>query len=338
MKITYAPMEGITNVYYRRLHRELFGGIDHYYTPFISVFSDHNIKKRDQREVDPENNKGQDLIPQLLTNSAPDLVWAFHYLRDMGYEEINLNLGCPSGTVTAKKKGSGFLRDTAALKNFFDEVFDCLGDEGELLSVKTRIGINSPDEMEAISEVYKLYPIRELIIHPRVQKQFYKGLPDMTAFRKAYEISPSKVAYNGNIFNTDDYAKVVEAFGQGEDSKLSSVMLGRGIVADPSLARQIKGGEIINKDEFRFFLTELEAIYRQELRTDKNVFFKMKELWSYMSGCFEGSDKYLKSMLKAKDWTSFKAGERALMDCCRIRALEGGLEDVNIKKIADEWG
>lgn len=320
MRLYYAPMEGITTCFYRQIHHSLFPGIDRYYTPFIGIYAGHTIKKRDEREIAPENNEGIELVPQILTNKADDFLWLYKKLYDMGYKEINLNLGCPSGTVSGKGRGSGFLRYPEQLDQFLYTVFDALGEDALGLSIKTRLGFNDASEMEHLSEIYAKYPVKELTIHPRIRKQFYNGVPDMDAFDKALAAAKCPVCYNGNIFEVKDYDAICQKYGDtaSDRPKIESVMLGRGIVADPSLARQIRGGAPASKEEYRQFCRELEAMYHQELTTDKNVFFKMKELWSYMAQSFQGSDKHIKAMLKSKNWPEFKAAENALLSQCEL--------------------
>lgn len=373
MNIYYAPMEGITTYLYRQLHNKYFGGVDTYFTPFISVFPDHYIKKRDEREIDPANNEGMRVVPQVLANSSKELVWIFKKLTSMGYDEVNLNLGCPSGTVTAKGRGSGFLKEPDKLGTFFDEVFDSLGDDARKLSVKTRIGYLDASEMEHLSKIYARYPIKELTIHPRIRKQFYKGVPDMEVFEKALMMSSCPVCYNGNVFTLDDYNNINDRYGYKEgsdlhdvsdglkegsglhdiggmtkdtldihdingdlskditlhyhmntagsaDNKISSVMLGRGIVADPSLGRQIKGGAKMDKAEFKEFRRALEAMYKENLKDGNNVFNKMKEMWFYMSQSFEDSEGYIKNILKSKSYAEYLAAANTLEGNCDIKS------------------
>ena len=346
MNIYYAPMEGITTYLYRQLHNKYFGGVDTYFTPFISVFPDHYIKKRDEREIDPANNEGMRVVPQVLANSSKELIWIFKKLTSMGYDEVNLNLGCPSGTVTAKGRGSGFLKEPDKLGTFFDEVFDSLGDDARKLSVKTRIGYLDASEMEHLSKIYARYPIKELTIHPRIRKQFYKGVPDMAVFEKALIMNSAPVCYNGNVFTLDDYNNINDKYGYKEGSdlidindpatdiilhyhmntagsagnKVSSVMLGRGIVADPSLGRQIKGGAKMDKAEFKEFRRALEAMYKENLKDGNNVFNKMKEMWFYMSQSFEGSEGYIKNILKSKSYAEYLAAANTLEGNCDIKS------------------
>ena len=184
MHIYFAPLEGITTYPYRNLHHKYFGGVEKYFTPFLAPGPEQGMSVKEMRDVLPENNAGVLVVPQILTNRAGDFLLASKKLSEMGYREINLNLGCPSGTVTAKKKGSGFLLYPDDLDRFFDEVFsDAAVRNGEfLVSVKTRIGKNEVEEWPELMQVYNRYPIHELTVHPRIQKEFYKGTPHLDVF------------------------------------------------------------------------------------------------------------------------------------------------------------
>jgi len=304
-----APMEGITNYIFRNLHHKYFGGADCYFSPFIGIYSNNNVKRRDLCDIYPENNSGIRLVPQVLTNRAENFIWIFKKLREFGYEEINLNLGCPSGTVTAKGRGAGFLIYPDKLEEFFDQVFDALGDEAKLISVKTRIGFSNPSEMERLTEIYNKFPFKELIIHPRVREEYYNGSPHLDTFEKALNASTVPVCYNGNIFNLNDYNQITIGF-----HNLSGVMIGRGLLADPSLARQIKGGKAMTIDELRTFINELEAAYTEHLKSERNVLFKMKELWTYLARNFSGGDRYIKKLLKAKTLTEYRVQKNLILN------------------------
>lgn len=250
MQLSLAPMEGITGYAFRRVHAEFFGALDRYYTPFISPLPKVGtpFSKRNSRELDPANNQGLDVVPQLLANDADRFVWAAGLLADMGYKEVNLNLGCPSGTVVAKEKGSGLLRNPDRLEAFLANVCE----RSPLpVSVKTRVGIANDDEYGELFALFCRCGIAELIVHPRVQKDFYSGAPRQELYGKTLEIAPFPVAYNGDIFSLGDFNTLVAAYPQTRH-----VMLGRGIVANPALARMIRGGEGLTREELERFHNE----------------------------------------------------------------------------------
>ena len=267
MQLSLAPMEGIAGYAFRRVHAEFFGALDRYYTPFISPLPKVGtpFSKRNSRELDPANNRGLDVVPQLLANDADRFVWAAGLLADMGYKEVNLNLGCPSGTVVAKEKGSGLLRNPDRLEAFLANVCE----RSPLpVSVKTRVGIENDDEYDELLALFCRCGIAELIVHPRVQKDFYSGSPRQELYGKTLELAPFPVAYNGDIFSLGDYDALLAAYPQTRH-----VMIGRGIVANPALARMIRGGEGLTREELERFHNELYQAYTDDM--GGNAVFRM---------------------------------------------------------------
>lgn len=298
MKVEFAPMEGVTSVWYRQTHRRWFGGVERYYTPFLSPTQDHVFPKRELREVQPAGNEGTPLVPQLLTRRAEDFLWAATALADIGYREVNLNLGCPSGTVTAKRKGAGFLAVPQELEAFLNEIFSQCP---IAISIKTRLGISDPEEFWAVLEIYNRYPIQELIIHPRVQKDQYKNHPRREVFRAAAARSKAPVCYNGDLYTVE----AVEKF-QRECPGVERVMLGRGLIGDPALARKLAGGPAASKEELRGFLAEIYESYAQGFGSRHSAMLRMKELWCYLICLFRDGAKYGKAIRKAKDPTEYE--------------------------------
>ena len=299
MRIDFAPMEGITGAAFRRCHKKYFGGIDRYYAPFISPAGDHIFTKRDKLEIYPEYNEGIELVPQLMAKNAEDFLWAAGELAAMGYKSVNLNAGCPSGTVTAKGKGAGMLSDVAALDAFLSAIFEKAPCP---ISVKTRLGMNEPEEFWAVLEIYNKYPISELIIHPRVRKDFYREKPRMEYFRGAAEKAKMPLSFNGGIVSNADCRKIMEEF-----PSLEAVMLGQGIVADPFLAEKVKGDAKPDVKTLREFHGELFESYALQFQSRNNAAARMKELWSYLIQSFGDSEKLGKQIRKAKNAEEFLA-------------------------------
>ena len=292
MRYTFAPMEGVTTFIYRRIHRRFFPGVDQYYTPFLSPTQHHKFGKRDRDEVLPEHNDGVPLIPQLMTKSAADFNWAAGELAAMGYAEVNLNLGCPSGTVVPKGKGCGALADLKKLERFLDEIFAA---PAARLSIKTRIGLTNPEEFIPILELYNRYPIAELTIHPRLQIDYYKRPvhPDWFAYGIAHSKNP--VCYNGDLRTAADCAAITAAH-----PGLTALMLGRGILANPTLITTITGGTAVNLATLRQFHDILFEDYRALFGHDSSVIHRMKEYWFHLLPLFAGDDKLAKQLRKSK--------------------------------------
>lgn len=293
MQLYLAPLEGITGWIYRNAQHACFGGFDKYFIPFISPNQHGHFSAREKKDVMPEHNQDMYAVPQILTNQTDDFLYTARKLQEYyGYEEINLNLGCPSRTVVTKCRGAGFLGEPERLKRFLDEIFEKCTMK---ISIKTRLGMEEPGEFEKILEIYNDFPVEEVIIHPRVQKDFYKNTPDLQAFARAADISRIPVCYNGDIFSVEDYERFTERF-PGTDR----VMTGRGVLKDPSLARKLRGGRGADKEELRRFHDILYAGYCEEMSGDRTILYKMKELWTYLAPLFSDSKKYAKKIKKAE--------------------------------------
>lgn len=304
MKFYFAPMEGITKYLYREAFELYFGGIDKYFTPFIAPDKNTCLNKKELDDIKPENNKGMVVVPQILTNNADDFIRTAGELKKYGYDEVNLNLGCPSGTVVAKKRGSGFLTETEALDKFLDKIFSELDMK---ISIKTRLGKTAHEEFYELIEIYNKYPMEELIIHPRIQTDFYKNKPDWKVFGETAAISKNKVCYNGDIFTVKDYEKFTEAFPQ-----IDSVMLGRGLIANPGLINNIKSGESLDKQTLKEFHNKVLAGYQELNFGEKNMMFKMKEFSLYLIHIFSNNEAYEKKIKKAKSLAEYKAAINSL--------------------------
>lgn len=274
MKCYFAPMEGITGYVYRRAHHKYFPDMDGYFTPFLSPTQNHRFTPKELSDIVPEHNQGLCLVPQLLTRCADDFIWAARELAAMGYSEVNLNLGCPSGTVTAKGKGAGFLARKEELAAFLEEIYGALDMD---ISVKTRLGVHDPDEFYELLELFNRYPMKELIIHPRIRTDFYKNTPNREMFRNVLPLCKNPVWYNGDIFTAADCRRFMEDFPE-----VGHIMMGRGLVANPGLADAVKGRGSLDKERLKLFHDEVYHGYLETIQGEKNTLFRMKELWSYL--------------------------------------------------------
>ena len=335
MQYYLAPMEGITTYIYRNAHARYFGGINKYFTPFVS---DKSMNSREIRDILPENNVGTPLVPQVLTNHADRFLTVAAKIASYGYDTVNLNLGCPSGTVTAKKRGSGFLSVPDELDAFLYEIYEKCPLK---ISIKTRLGVSDLSEWDRLLDIYAKYPIHELIIHTRLQQEFYTGRTHPEAYAEAgarlskYNAEPkdkavSKIAlcYNGDIVSAKSLEDIATAVNNHavtckpipEQSRkctnIDRVMIGRGIIQNPALVLQLRMlhsdtaatekneptvlyDKIISKENWRAFHDEIMEGYIKIMSGDSPVLFKMKDLWTYMSRNFTNPEKYLKKIRKA---------------------------------------
>lgn len=327
MKYYLAPMEGVTTYVFRNAYHNTFYPADKYFTPFLVPHVNKKFSEKEWNELNPENNREMYVVPQILTCQAEDFVRTAKVLREYGYQEVNLNLGCPSKTVVSKGRGSGFLENPRKLDAFFAEVFEKLDMD---VSVKTRIGLESPLEFEDILAVYEKYPVKELIIHPRVQTDYYKNHPNLEVFRKAVETSRHSICYNGDLFSEEDVGQFSQKF-----PKVEKLMLGRGVVAYPDLLQRLQSGdeergnmctglqasEADQKNRYAGAQSggenrkELLQKFHQELLDgycaiqfgERNVLFKMKEFWSYFVKNFEDEKKLWKKIKKCEKLSVYES-------------------------------
>lgn len=294
-----APMEGITGRHFRLAHSRWFGGVDRYYIPFLSPTQTHAFSKKEWQEVLPEHNEGLHVVPQLLTRNADDFLWAARELATVGYREVNLNLGCPSGTVVAKGKGSGFLGHPQELELFLNKIFSACPLK---ISIKTRLGLTAPEEFSPLLRLFHHYPVQELIIHPRVQKDFYKHPARRKVFAAHFSECTLPVCYNGDLATANQCADFCREF-----PGVKAVMLGRGLVGDPALARKAAGGPASDKDTLCAFHNQLYEDYCTAFNSRRNAMMRMKEIWFYLIGLFEDNGKAAKALRKTSDPAAFEA-------------------------------
>lgn len=304
MKFYLAPMEGITGHIYRNSYEKYFHNIDKYFTPFIVPNQSVSLKTKELKDLLPQNNKGLNIVPQILTNDAEGFILTANKLKQLGYEEINLNLGCPAGTVVSKKRGSGFLAYPEELDKFLDEIYKI---DNMKISIKTRLGKERADEFYKLIEIYNKYPLEELIIHPRTREDFYGNTPNLEVFKDALKLSKHSICYNGDIFTLNSYNKIINEFPE-----VNKVMLGRGILANPGLIGEIKNNEFTNKEIIKMFHDEIFENYTILLNEDKNAMYRMKELWGYMSHIFTNNKKYYKKIKKAQKAIDYKNAVNSL--------------------------
>jgi len=293
MNYYFAPLEGLTDSIYRRLHHKYFPGLDRYYMPFISPTVHRCLTHREDRDLPLADSVPFTAVPQILTKDPEAFLWAAGVCRDRGYSDVNLNIGCPSGTVVSKGKGAGMLRDPEGLDAFLEAVFAATPIP---VSVKTRVGIQSGEELPRLMEVFNKYPIRELTVHPRVRADFYNSPIREEAFRFCLENSKNPLCYNGDLSSAADIARFREQYPTVE-----AVMIGRGLIADPGMLTP--GGTDIKALES--FFDELLECYTESFGGPRNAMFRLKENWSYLLPRFEGSEKLGKQLRKTTDVTEY---------------------------------
>lgn len=309
MELYLAPMEGLTGYIMRNAFLHHFNYIDKYYTPFIPAAKKMNFKIKN--DINPENNVGIKLIPQVMSNKSEEVIYLGNQLKEFGYDTVNVNLGCPSGTVTSKKRGSGFLTCPDELDRFLYELFS----QDEIkVSIKTRIGYEDESEWDNLLKIYEKYEMEELTIHPRVRKDFYKNSPRIDAFEKAVNANmKTPLCYNGDILEVSDMEKLTKRF-----PTVDRYMIGRGLFYDPALAGRIKGEFSLSEDEFKKKLRDFhDEIFAEHLRIfsgERDAIFRMKEVWTYLKTCFENGEKNWKKIKKAQDKDNYDLAVRIMFE------------------------
>ncbi len=306
MKQYFAPMEGLTDRIYRDIHSKFFPGLDRYYTPFFSPTMHHSLTNKEARELPLAEETPVCTIPQILTKSSEDFLWMANLCADRGYTEVNLNAGCPSGTVTAKGKGAGMLANTEELDRFLEQVFSC---SPLSISVKTRIGVQTSAEWPAILEVYNRYPIKELTIHSRVRKAFYAGNVEEDCFRYAVECSKNPLCYNGDLNSQEDICRIEKTYPQ-----VDAVMIGRGLIARPDMLSEEKA----DSQKLISFYEELLQAYLAAFGGSRNAMFRLKEHWHYLLPCFADSEKLGKKLRKTTELQEYRTISREILSLPRI--------------------
>lgn len=300
VKYYMAPLESVTTWIYRQAHAKIYGRLDKYFIPFLEPHEKRDFKTRELQEILPEHNENIYAVPQILTNRSEGFIKLAKALKDWGYEEVNLNLGCPSKTVVTKGKGSGFLAKPEELERFLTEIFDALSGEVKI-SVKTRIGKEDPEEFPALLKLFNKYPMEELIIHPRVQKDGYGNVPRLELYELAEKQSVNPLCYNGDLYTREQIRNFAERFPGTE-----RLMFGRGFLRDPGFLYN-EGKD--SKDIFEKFWAFHDLVYegyQERNMGDRNVLFKMKELWSYQVYQFSEPERLFKTFKKVQDCNEYE--------------------------------
>lgn len=301
MRYYFAPMEGITDSIYRHVHHRYFPGLDRYYMPFLSPTQHRTLTPREQRELPMADSEPFCAVPQILTRDADAFLWAARLCHDRGYDEVNLNMGCPSGTVVSKGKGAGMLRELGELAQFLDDIY---AHSPLPVSIKTRLGLEKAEEFPAIVQLLNDYPVRELIIHPRVRRAFYGGLVELDSFEWAVQNCSMPLCYNGDLTDKSGIAALCSRFPDVE-----AVMLGRGLLGDPGMLT-IRGTDAATLEAFT---TELLDSYIAAFGSARNAMFRMKENWRFLLRHFRGSEKLGKQLRKTTDIAEFTAITREII-------------------------
>ena len=281
VKLSLGPFQGITDAPFRNVFKKHFGGIDKFYTPFFTGIQKDHAKNMQVEEIDPRFNDVETLTPQILSTDAEEILRFATQCKELGYKEINLNMGCPFPRVANKKRGSGLLPYPEKIDALFGQVFEKIDVK---FSVKCRLGYFSPDEIVPVIDIFNQYPLSELVIHPRIGKQLYKGEADVQRFVELMPLIKAPLVYNGDIVSVESFERIRE-----QVQPINEFMLGRGLLANPFLAEEIKG-TLSNFDRTERLHAYVLDLYEDRLRHaggSPKVLGRMKELWSYLMYSFD---------------------------------------------------
>ena len=292
--LSLGPFQGITDAPFRNVFKRHFGGIDKFYTPFFTgIHKEEHAKNLQSEEIDPRYNDVETLTPQILSTDAEEILRFAKQCQQLGYKEINLNMGCPFPRVANKKRGSGLLPYPDKVEDMLDRVFDEINMK---FSVKCRLGYFNPEEIDAIIPIFNKYPLSELVIHPRIGKQLYKGEADVERFKALMPSIKAPLVYNGDIVSVESFVRINgilndgPSTGSGTCKTVEQFMLGRGILANPFLAEQIKNDTAPTHDKTERLHNYVIDLYEDRLHHaggSPKVLGRMKELWSYLMNSFE---------------------------------------------------
>ncbi len=300
-KIYLAPLQGLTDFHFRNAYQKYFGEVDKYFAPWIKLDGAGKIKKPQIRDVNPENNSEIKLVPQIMCNKTDDFIFLANYLNDLGYEELNWNLGCPHPMITKRGLGSDLLKYPEKISSILDEVLPQISNK---LSIKMRLGFVDKNETLELLPKLNDYPLSEIIIHARTATQMYKGIANLDAFGNCIEKTKHQLVYNGDIDSYQKYVDLKTRFPQ-----INSWMIGRGLIANPFLEGMIKNDThklpINHKEIFKNFHELLLESYASHLSGEKHLMLKMLGFWQYFSNSFIDSHKVLKRIKKAKTLAAY---------------------------------
>lgn len=320
-----APLQGVTDVVFRQVYVRHFTGIDQAMAPFISTMSSRRLKPSRLKDVDPALNRALPVIPQILGNNPDDFIYLGDYLFDMGYTQVNWNLGCPHSKIAKKMRGSGLLSHPEKIDAFLSQVIPTMKAS---LSVKIRLGRKSKEEIRDLIAMLNTHKLDEIILHPRTGEQMYTGTADIDAFERAMNECSHPMVYNGDIVDPVSWERIRQRF-----PKIRRFMIGRGILSNPFLPEQIKGvkkndsqnAETQTRDRLKAFHEDLFNSYKQVFSGPGHLIGRMKGLWGYLGPSFENSRKPMKTLLKSNSEQDYLDRVNAFWDM-NLNFLPGGMQ------------
>jgi tRNA-dihydrouridine synthase len=303
-----SPLQGFTDFRFRNAFHKHFGGIDTFYSPYIKLNGKLVVKGSYERDILPENNTTLEVIPQIITNDAEEFLFVAKYVQQMGYKELNWNLGCPYPMVAKCGMGSGLISNTSQIEHILKRVHN---ETDIIVSMKMRMGYENPTEILDVFPILEQYPIKNIAIHARIGKQLYKGGVDLDSFQKCLDTSKQKIYYNGDITSVAKFKELQNRF-----PSIDHWMIGRGLIADPFLPSMIKNNTTeYPKNRFEIFEAFHDEIYREYdayLQGPTPIRMKMLGFWEYFSESFSNPQKTYKKIKKAGNSKNYEAAVKEI--------------------------
>ena len=305
-----SPLQGFTDFRFRNAFHKYFGGIDTFYSPYIRLNGKFVIKPAYERDLLLKNNNTLTVIPQIMTNDAEEFLFVSKYVKSLGYNELNWNLGCPYPMVTNRGMGSGLICQPAKI----DEILDRVHSETDLIvSMKMRMGYENPEEILDVFPLLEKYPLKNIAIHARIGKQLYKGGVDLESFQRCLENTSHKIYYNGDITTLAGFNEMQERF-----PNIDHWMIGRGLIADPFLPMMIKNQQAHYPENrlevFSKFHDTLFSEFEQSLSGAKHITLKMLHYWEYFVQTFNNPKKVVKKIKKANTIAAYDQAVREILE------------------------
>lgn len=295
----FAPLQGYTEDAYRRFHKDIFGGIDAYYSPFVRL--EHGkVRSKDMRDIRPEFNEGVNLVPQIIARDVDEMQTLLDVILPLGYKEIDINMGCPFPLQTKHGRGAGLLECPEKV----EQMMEIVKKNADIsFSVKMRLGLNDEEDWKNILPILNDTPLHHVTIHPRIASQQYKGNVNMDAFDAFLEASKHPVVYNGDILTADDIASLEKRYGD----RLYGIMIGRGLLARPSLAWEYANDVKLSDNElFEKILLmhdKLREHYAKIIPGEAQQLLKLRTFWDYLEPTI--GRKHWKKIVKAGNMKNY---------------------------------
>lgn len=300
--IYFAPFQSITTATFRKVYSKYFEGVDKLYTPYFSKLNlQEKLSLKNRKALESQTENGIEVVPQILSNHAAEIIWFAQHCQHLGFKELNWNLGCPYPQVAHRKLGSGLLQYPDLIASILEKVMS----EIEIpFSIKCRLGYRSEKEIKQLIPVFNRYPLKEITIHARLGKQLYSGDTNMDFFEHIAHQIKAPLAYNGDLFSSEDFFQFKDKF-----SDIQQFMLGRGILKDPFLPAKIKGVDLPEnpKNHLRLFIEELYYEYRKDKNDQLSLLSALKEYWSYLIYAFDEPTKVFRKLKKCKSFDAYES-------------------------------